>query len=266
MTIVFDGSFDGLLTIVYKYYYEKLRPERIVDENAFQQQIGESLCFIETDYEKAQKVSAAIIEKISQEVYEAIYSAFLSSETDRFLHILKYIVLAFSANMSVERYEKYDYVAMVRKYAKYTAGEAHLLKGFTRFAETSKGILYAEISPKNNVLPILAEHFADRLRGEKWIIRDTTRNIAAIYEKDIWLQVPCESLNFEYSDREETYKTLYALFHKTIAVEDRVSYKRQRQMLPLHFRKNMFEFSEKYKKRDVLIGDDANDSEKEDRS
>ena len=247
MTVLFDGSFDGLLTIVYAYYYEKLRPVRIVDESLFQPQIGEEYQRVETDFEKAKKVSAAILEKISFEVYEAVYSAFLSSEPDRFLHILKYIVLAFSVNTAVERYEKYDYVATVRKYAKYTWKEAHLLKGFTRFSETRGGILYAEISPKNNVLPILAEHFADRLSGEKWIIRDTLRNIAAVYERGSWIQVPCERLSFEYADCEDTYKLLYALFHKTIAVEDRISNKRQRHMLPLRFRKNMFEFSEKYK-------------------
>jgi hypothetical protein len=48
----------------------------------------------------------------------------------------------------------------------------------------------------------------------------------------------------EFSESELEVQDLWKLFFKTIAVRERASYKRQRQMLKLYFRDNMVEFKQ----------------------
>ena len=62
------------------------------------------------------------------------------------------------------------------KISKYVSNENHKLKGFLRFQELENHILYAEISPTNNVLELLSIHFKKRLKNEYWIIKDVGRN------------------------------------------------------------------------------------------
>lgn len=51
------------------------------------------------------------------------------------------------------------YIYRVFELSRATVSEAHHLKGFLRFSELQNGILFSTIHPKNNALPILAEHF-----------------------------------------------------------------------------------------------------------
>lgn len=247
--VIFDGTFDGFLTVVYDYYYNRLRPSRIVEDTDYQQGIAEEVIRIETNTDKALRVVGGFHEKLNQEIYEIIYNAFLSSETERFLHILKYIILAFQVLGAVVRYEHLDYVLAVRKMSRYTGKEAHLLKGFTRFSETKDGIFYAEISPNNNVLPILAQHFAERLMNERWIIRDVKRGIAVIYNSNEWIIVPLGDVTAEFSVSEENYRRLWTSFHNAIGIEERFNPKLQRNLLPNRYRKHMVEFVYKEKNK-----------------
>ena len=52
--------------------------------------------------------------------------------------------------------------------------ENHLLTEFLRFSETPGGILVSRIGPKNDIMTLLAPHFADRLPEENWVIYDET--------------------------------------------------------------------------------------------
>ena len=243
VSVLFDGTFDGFLTIIHAHYYDKLDPGYISERGAFQQTLGSDYVFIERDDQKSEKVFNAINEKISPSSASDIYRSFLYFEPDRFINIYRYILLGFKTGAEVDDYMKYDYVTYVRNASKYVGGEAHLLTGFVRFTETKQGVLYSKFGPVNNVLPILANHFSDRLMNEQWIIHDEKRKIAAVYDGNEFIisEVPDE-VSVADSDNEAEYKKLWHSFFNTIAVESRVNYKLQRGHLPLRYRKYMSEF------------------------
>ena len=54
---------------------------------------------------------------------------------------------------------KFDSINKALKIDQYVRRENHKFKGFVRFKELKNGILYAEISPENNIIFILAKHF-----------------------------------------------------------------------------------------------------------
>lgn len=65
--------------------------------------------------------------------------------------------------------------------------ECHLFKGICRFAELADsedgaaGTLYAAIKPACDISAFLAEHFADRLANQNWVLHDSGRGSAILH-------------------------------------------------------------------------------------
>ena len=242
LIFVFDGSFDGFLMIVYHYYYEKQKPIAIVSENMFQQCLDCEYIFIKTDYEKSKRVYKAI-QNINIESAENIYIAFLNSNAGKYMSLFSYSLLIFQKKYMVEHYKQIDCVISVQKLASAVATEAHIFTGVCRFSEMEDDIYYCQIRPCHNILPLLAQHFVDRLHTQHFIIHDISRNLAVLYDTKQWIlsEVPKE-INLNFSEKEQAYRSMWKNFVQTIAVENRVSQKRQNAVLPKRLRKNMLEF------------------------
>ena len=243
VNVLFDGTFDGLLTIVHAHYYDKLEPDYISEKFAYQQTVGTIYTDIETDIQKSGTVFDALHKKISPDAASTVYRAFLYFEEARFLHIYNYILLGFKVGADVDRHMKTDCVTYTQQCAKRAGHEAHKLTGFCRFVETKDKVLYCKIGPDCNVLEIIANHFADRLMNEQWIIHDEKRAIAAVYDGNEYMitDVP-DTVSYTESEDEAAYKDLWHSFFDTIAIKNKINYKLQRQNLPLRYRKYMHEF------------------------
>ena len=251
VAVTFDGSFDGFLSVVYACYYEKITPIDIQDERQAQLTLAIDAYYIDTNQTHAAKVFSALHEKISDEAASTIFYAFLSFESDRFMSIFHYIKLGFSIGHMIDSHLQEDLVRRVHKIAKHVGREAHLLYGFTRFAETKQGIYYCQVTPKNDVLPLLANHFSQRFMNQTWMIHDKTRSQAAIYDGHSYIitDTPRDAV-VELADGEEETQEMWVAFLDALSIEARKNLKLQRQLLPLYFRSNMTEFilSEKKKK------------------
>jgi len=241
--VIFDGSFEGFLTIIYKYYYEKLRPCEIVSEQSFQQTLSTEYFKIDTDNAQATKTLNGLREKLSTEIYERVYLAFVNDETDRYIHIFNYLILCFKHGAAADGFTQVESVIKTHRYAKNSGHELQLLSGFTRFSETSDGILYADISPKNDVMPMLADFFSDRLRGERWVIHDVKRGKAAVFNSSEWIitDAPEVTAKIISSAKEKDFQNLWTVFYNTIAIKERTNPKLHRQMKPKRFWKHMTE-------------------------
>ena len=55
-TYLYDGSFDGFLTIVFESYSSKTLPQKIFNERDYQPNFLDNTIYIKTDYEKSQRV------------------------------------------------------------------------------------------------------------------------------------------------------------------------------------------------------------------
>jgi len=245
LIVLFDGSFDGLLTVVYNRFYERLRPDYIYPSGLVQQRIGADTAHVETDCEKSARVYDAIRKKISSDTLHTVYQAYLRDDLEIYTNIYRYILFGFKFRADTDRYMKEDFVLKVLEASKNVAKEAHFSREFMRFKETKDGVLYGEFGPVNNCLPIVANHFADRFNGLKWLIRDKKRNTAAVFDGEnfILTDIPAEiPRTIEFSDDENDIIALWKMFHKTIANESRVNPKLQTQLLPKRYRQFMTEF------------------------
>ena len=243
LDITFDGSLEGFLCIVYAYFYDGIKPTTIQSEGDYQQSLEAEEYYIPTDIQKAQRVQRGIRDKISAEAEYSLHYAFLAEGEERFMDMFHYTLLGFKLGAEVDSHLQQDYVLGVHKRARYVGREAHLLTGFCRFSETKQGVFYCPVSPVNKVLTILADHFADRMMNQAWIIHDTKRHMAAVYDGKQYLigEVP-KTLNIELGDREEQIKNLWQTFFRSVTIKERINKNLQRNLLPLHFRKHMTEF------------------------
>ena len=138
-------------------------------------------------------------------------------------------------------------VSLVMKLRQKAWHEAHRMLGFLRFEELSGGVLYAQMEPPYAVLPLIAPHFADRLRQENWIIHDLKRGLLALHRAGgWWVLTDDQELNREFlagrAEREEEFQMLWRTFCRTIAIEERRNPRCQQTLLPCRFRPHMNEF------------------------
>jgi len=245
VTIVFDGSFDGFLCVIYAVYYQKIDPVSIQTNDRVQLALGDEMHQVETDSSHASRVMNGLKAKISEDAASRIYYAFLSGEEDKYMAMLQYIRLGFKVGHMVDSHLREDCVRRVHKLSANVGKETHLLTGFCRFAETVSGVFYCQITPKNDVLALVASHFIERLMGQPWVIHDKSRNKAAVYDGKSYViaDVPKEA-NVVYAEGEKETQELWVAFFNALAIEARKNYKLQRQLLPLYFRKNMTEFNQ----------------------
>ena len=238
--VIFDGTLEGFLTIIYKYYYEKLKVESIVTEDGFQQTIDMEYVHVETNFDEAEKAMNGIKLKLGEGIYGSMCSAFSHNDTQRYIHIFRYIVTCFKYGPDADGYTQIDCVMRVKLYNRNIGTEVNKSMSFTRFEETESGVLYADMSPEHDVLAIVADFFTERLLGERWIIHDLRRGKAAVFDGAnlVITDAPVKSARSKTFD---IYQDLWKAFYDTIAIKERINPKLHRQFSPKRYWKHMTE-------------------------
>ena len=126
----------------------------------------------------------------------------------------------------------------------------HYETEFIRFQELEQGVLFSRIGPKNNVIPFVMPHFADRLCVENFMIYDENRELFGVHPaKEEWYLVSARGdlmpEAFRWSSKEEEYQDLFRAFHETIGIKERENKRLQRQMCAYRYQDYMMEFQKK---------------------
>jgi len=244
MTIlIYDGSFEGLFTAIYECYINKIPFYKIVPKNKIQQNFFEEYKFIETDLIKAEKLQKKIISNISQKALHKIYYVFISEIDNKEELICSFLKLGFEFKKETHQYLSNKIVLTVNRISQKVLKEKHLLLGLIRFRELKNNIFYAPIEPKYNILILLTPHFVKRMPLQNWIIHDTKRKIAAIYNQKGLLLIELDTAISTFSDQEEKFQSLWKEYFENIKIEDRVKPKLQKQHMPLRYWKYLIEKS-----------------------
>lgn len=246
-----EDSLEGVFTAIYNAYEEK---RNHADTRISVQE--EYLLFAEyvtvvTDMEKAMKVINTLKRQFGEEDYWAICQALSSEDADKAQAVYQTIVWGLGSKAKrghlLDNLAN-DYVHQTFSLARHANNELQHLRGFVRFQELQNGILYSKITPKNNMLPFLMPHFADRFPQENFLLHDGKRGLFGIHPAgEEWYVVRRDDLEEtgifdQLSEEELEYQRLFRYFCRTIAIKERKNLDLQRNMLPLRFRGNMVEF------------------------
>ncbi len=240
---LFDGTFEGMLTCVYEGYYVK-EPDMIIDTYKYKPSLFDKENFIITDSEKANKVAYAVISKLSEDFFHKIVNAFFSEDYNSSTYIYRLLKQAFVKGPEIIMNLVDKTVSDVVDLSSAVSRENHLLLGLVRFTELKGEIYYCQFAPTYNQAPLLAEHFADRLANQIWVIHDIKRNIAVFYDKTKWyVNEFYGNDNYEISDNELLYRDLWKEFHKKVAITERLNPNLQRSFMPKKYWKYLIEMN-----------------------
>ena len=255
-----ENTPNGILTGVYDAWELKIQ-ERCSHADIYlvssQPDNYELFCDYHTvapSAEKAGKVVSTLNRKLGHDFYETILTAILSidlsgkKKMDKANAVYQTIVAALYSPKGARVLDSLSnpYIYRVFELSRATASEAHHLKGFLRFSELQNGVLFSTIHPKNNALPILAEHFTDRFPQENFMIYDETHQLAAVHRvRKNYMLVDASDINTEllqnYSENEARFQKLWLAFFDSIAIEARANPELQAQNIPKRFWKDAVE-------------------------
>ncbi|MDX9743219.1 MAG: TIGR03915 family putative DNA repair protein [Arcobacteraceae bacterium] len=243
MIVIYDGSFEGFLTLVYEVYYQKLKPKKIVKElpNSL---ILDDIRVIESDEIKSLKVLEGLKKRFAQKNFEVIFHIFMCDSVEFELDLLHFIILGFKSQKELENIN-YPFVFNIQNLQKELFRYSHKMSGFIRFMELDDGTLYGKIETKFNIVYHLGTHFSERFNNQNYIIHDIKRKLAFVkignthqVQEVATFDKPTMSVN------EEKFSNLWKTFFASVAIQSRENKKLQKQMVPLIYRTFMTEFKE----------------------
>ncbi len=239
-----DNSIEGIFSAIYKAWeagtsHTDVRCADVVSNYS----LFENYINVRTDLTLSDKVANTIKLKLSNDIYEMIFTVAQSIADNKASVIYHCLQKMFKYGASVLQNINDEYIFQFNKIYKKAANEAHFYIEILRFNENANGFLTAKIEPDNNIIYMIIDHFTDRLHCENFLIYDVRRNIAYIhmnnntaffyndYNNELLKQLD------DFSDNENDIQNLWIKFYNTIAIKERTNYKCQMNMLPLKYRK-----------------------------
>lgn len=240
----YDGSFEGLMSVVFECYLRKSHPYDICRAENMQPVLFCENINIPADPQRAGRVIKSIYQKISSGAFYHIYCAYLSETPGCEMKILDFLEAGYKFGPSVTKRLNLDCVYQLIDTAKTAASEAHLYRGFIRFKKLRSGVYYSEIEPKAHVLPIISHHFCERFSSMPFIINDLNHSECLVYNGvSAEIRAVESTPLLKYADDEPVFQDMWRQFYKTISIKERRNEKCRTSLLPKRYRRCMTEFN-----------------------
>lgn len=181
-TVLYDGSFIGLLTAVFEIYEYKISSPNLVKSGSGNISLFGEKHEVFSSEEKADRVLKKIKQQLSSSVARKIYEVHLSEEpqiADVIFRFIKYGLT--NGKAACENFSNAD-VLQLHQSLKKVHRERHRMEAFIRFQLADDGLFFATVSPDFDVLPLIVKHFKSRYADQRWLIYDTKRNYGISYD------------------------------------------------------------------------------------
>ncbi|PJJ58812.1 TIGR03915 family putative DNA repair protein [Hymenobacter chitinivorans] len=248
----YDGSFEGLLTVLFSIYDRKAAPNSIQPEGAVQGGLFTQPLLVETHEASAARVWEGLLHHMQEEARTRLFHAFLSEQADRELLIFRYVDLAMRSSQDIAENYTNDNVRRVAHLSQQMGREKHRMEAFVRFEKTSDELFHATIEPDFDVLPLIAPHFTKRYADQRWLIYDQRRHYGLYYDlhrTDIVQFEPDTAAPRRsggvsatvLDEREPLFKVLWQTYFDHVNIPERKNIKLHRRHIPLRYWKYLSE-------------------------
>ncbi len=175
-TLLFDGSFEGLMSCIYCIYSENIKSFRVVRTDEPLGDLFIERTNIQTDLEKASKVWQTFIRKTTRVSSERVLLAYLADKRGEEQTIIQYMKYMMDAKRNQEQNLENIWVRKMKNLVQDVHLERLRIKSTLRFELLENSIYYAQINTKYNVLPLISFELSRRSANKPWIIYDNERN------------------------------------------------------------------------------------------
>ncbi|RMZ57959.1 DNA metabolism protein [Chryseobacterium nematophagum] len=248
-TLLYDGSFDGLLTAIFEVFEYRFKDVEIVNRERFHQEnIFAEIHEIITQNNKAERVLATLEQNIGKSGIHQLLKVFLSENLQMESLILSAVKqsIKYPKNNILQNFADND-ILKISKICKSVDRERHRMTAFVRFEKMQDGVFFAKIEPDFNVIPLIRKHFKDRYQDQKWMIYDIRRNYGVLYDlKTCEFFFPEEKLDLntyqqQFHDEEKRYQKLWQRYFTHTNIIERKNLKLHIQHVPRRYWKYLTE-------------------------
>ena len=244
MTLIFDGTFEGLLTVVFECYAQKLHAQMVERGKNYDHGIFDVPKVITTNLSQAKRVHKGLRKKLTPGAMANLVKAFHSELPGVDKQIFNYMKLALDRPMNIEQDYRLAPVLDIKKVVQKVNREIHRMHAFVRFQHTQDNVYVATIHPDFDVIPFIGDHFKRRYADQRWIIYDTKRDCGLFYDLStvevVQLKHPGwvghKKVNPHILDRDEdNFKSLWKEYFHATGIKERKNRKLHLQHLPRRY-------------------------------
>jgi probable DNA metabolism protein len=247
---VYDGSFDGFLTVIFDIYASKRKPALIVSEHKWQPGFFDTPVHITASVEKSERVWNGIVMRSNRNVSRMFYLAFASELPSIEMTLYGYLEKLFDdATGTYYKNLLDEHSFELYQISRKVSFEIHRFQGFVRFQETSDGLYFAAIEPDHDIVSLLAPHFARRYGSQPWVIYDRKRDKGIYYKKPEMHEITLTDLQFDRitgeinnsakAGDEDLYRSLWKAYYKAINIPERKNTRLMVRLMPRRYWKYM---------------------------
>jgi probable DNA metabolism protein len=248
-TLIYDGTFEGLLTAVFDVYDRKLGMVSLQKTGVNNSALFEDKLQVITDETRANRVLKGLKQKISSMGIQRLYAAHLAEMDGEENNLMGYIRYAFDAGQNIEEDYGNRFVMRVSEMVRMVRREKHRMEAFVRFQKLKDETFYATIEPDFNVLPLLIRHFKSRYADQKWIIYDIRRNYGIYYDLHDTQYITLDFANVNkpgdviaaFTEDEGIYQHLWKNYFTSVNIPSRKNTKLHVRHIPKRYWKHLTE-------------------------
>lgn len=245
-----NDTVTGICSALYDAWKEERHGEAGIElKGKIQQQLFCEYKVVVESEKKSQSLQKMIKRYLGYNAYWDVYHAILSDDDQKGEAVFRMMQEARTLDDSTKVMEHLGNpdVARVFELSRRVSNEAHVYKEFIRFRELENRVLFSEISPKNQVLTCIADHFSDRFPLENWIIYDKTHEVFLLHRergrwKLVWGEELDKEVTYRISKEQKKYECLWKGFFESVSIKERENPKLQQTHLPKRYRREMTEF------------------------
>lgn len=250
--LIYDGSFEGLLTAIFEIYEYKWSNTRIRKEGSQIPQLFEEIRTVVTDEAKATRVWKKLLRLFGSTGVRTLWKAWLSELETIEETILEVVQYAIKLQQNVLSDFGNLHVLQLQQAVKSVGREKHRMEAFVRFQLTKDDIYFSIIEPDFNVLPLILSHFRDRYADQRWFIFDSRRSYGIYYDlqtAEFVDFIPNSLLSQNrisdeaFSDDEALFQQLWNNYFKSTNIAGRKNTKLHVQHVPKRYWKYLVEKS-----------------------
>ena len=242
LSISYDSTFNGFLSVVFEIYRQHLdvgeiHPDRSDSPcNLFMQPFR-----IETSEESAQRLKRAISNQASPEILSTLDAAFRSEEDGIEMKILAYLRKMFlGTDPTYAKNPTSDEMLPIFMTARSVRREVGGMLGMVRFNRMPDGTYFSEIEPKYDILELLIGHFRGRFANERWVIYDSKRGFGVYYDGKNPVEMSIPNIRqVSAMNSSDNFVQLWQDYYKSIAIKERENLKLMKQCLPVRYWKHL---------------------------
>lgn len=244
-TLVYDDSFEGLMTAVFEVFEYRFEPAEIISQtNNHTADFFAEVHQVVSDAEKSDRVIKKLEKSLGKNGVKQLLLVYLSERTDAGNLILD------AVRQSVKDPDKNvlenfgnSSVMEIAKICKSMGREIHRLHAFVRFEKLEDGMFFARVEPDFNVLPVGFRFFKERYADQKWIIYDQKRRFGVIYDlKDTTFFYPepeqvyaLQNASELHHEEERKYQKLWQRYFTRTNITERRNMKLHIQHVPKRY-------------------------------